>query len=406
MEAIRRFPKSTLGTFARFDWITSLNTFDEIKRIWNEHPDSFLRKKIVHSIYPCPGQPTIDFLVERLNDPEHQFSAIQSLGFLDAVSAAPKFVELLDSTEWHVREMAAQTIGRLRYSPAVPQLEHYLRQAISNREAGKPDNDFEFTLLQAIGRISPPSMRDLFAELADRVKYPKLMLRPLLRSGSAECVELAADLVARLGLASELCAAIVGHDIEDNDFNDVVTVRPFITHDGLLDVILRRAEEEREAKHAPPLYSALSGVAAFHSRRAIEFLERAAKGVPPQKENDKASDHDPMRVARRVLAGLGVAEYVREATENGLTVISNQDIATTLDLRKLAQAPKEMVRELILQRLFSEPAKCRRWLWLLQWYATPDDKAIFEEYEKNEDVAVADTAHSYLHHGFTDADLG
>ena len=66
-----------------------------IRQIFCQYPQHDLRADIVHSLHEAPGPATVDFLMERIEEPSYRLSAIQSLAIIGAVSAGPAILRVL-----------------------------------------------------------------------------------------------------------------------------------------------------------------------------------------------------------------------------------------------------------------------------------------------------------------------
>lgn len=364
-----------------------------IKHVGAEHAigmyiryeDADIRKDIVNCLYEAPGPETEVFLRERLKEETHQFSAIQSLGFLGAVSAAPAIQELLQSADGHVRFMAAKVLGRLRYVPAVGDLVRGMKDGNT------------YGCDQSLGRIGTAeayrALRERFL-VAKTDHEQKDVLVALVRRREPEGIEAVKRLLAESADARSMIASVIGYPDLVERPNEIDDLGPLLSDSVLVQDVIDSARIAITSGRIGLLDFSLRGVASFDAPEATAFLEEVACGaLAADGMRNQSSCGNLVAEAKRLLSQRGHPSYQRQLVEDTLDNV--RDEAPSWNLPELTRWPRGVVREVLLARI-SRGERLRVWIELLQWFADESDRDLFIRYELHGDEDVADTCHQYL----------
>jgi hypothetical protein len=355
-----------------------------------------VRRDIVHVLYEAPGPATIEFLMARLEEPEHQFSAIQALGILGAVVAGPAIHRLLKQGHKRVREMAADVLGKFRYRPAIGDLQEVLR-IVAQDEGSKENGGVAYFAVGSLGEIGGAEAYRALGEFFHATTVKGAVLRALVSQRESEGLVIARQLAAEHPEARTLLADAIGYpDFNSRplDLDDLGSTK--LQDEVLLDYVIQSAQEALQSKKIKFTDHSLRAVAIFALPRARKFLEDIAAGEPTGKQHSyHRGSMDPVIEARRWLAQQGDPRYQREMIESEIAEIQQARAVGDWHVQRLARWPKGVVRDVLLTyiRQGHTSARC---LFLLQCFKDPEDEALFKEYEQDADIAIADAAHRYL----------
>jgi hypothetical protein len=351
--------------------------------MYNQHTDRHIRLDIVHCLHEAPGPEAVAFLRDRLKEKNHQFSAIQSLGFIGAISAAPEIQELLKTGDGDVRFMAANVLGKLRYVQAADDLIHAMREG-----------DL-YETSESLGRIGTPAaykaLEECFGMAKDEL-HQRQMLIALVRRRDPEGIEAAKRVLVWSSDARAIIASAIGYPDIDERPNEWDDLGPLLSDRVLLREVLDSARKAI-LSGSKTLDFSLRGVASFDDAAAVAFLEDVAEGRLATQESNTGTKRDHTLEARQLLALRGHAHYEREAVDDALNGV--KDDAPSWTLRALSRWSRAVVRDALLARI-SRGDRLAAWFELLQWFADASDLDLFRQQEQHSDDEVADICHQYL----------
>jgi hypothetical protein len=357
-------------------------------RLYVHYVDDKIRGDIVHNIYKASGSGVVAFLTERLAEPQHQFSAAQSLGFMGAMSAGGAIQALLKSENVRVRIMATKVLGRLRYIPAVPELIDILL----HRGEIWPAAD-------SLGRIGTSPAYHALGTCFDRTtdqRDREHVLRALLHRREAEGIKITKEILARSQEARSLIASAVGYPDFDEGLNELDELGPLLDDDELLGYIIDSARITLTKGKISDLEFSLRGVACFNLPAATDFLVEIALGqAPPLEEKEAIQRSTPAREAKRLLALRGHRRCQEEMIEEALERIMKDEFFGEWTVNRLARWSRPVVREALLERI-EKGTHVLLALDLLRFFAEDQDQKLFERFEQHDDDEIADIAHVYL----------
>ena len=385
--------------------LCSSSSFDQIREIYEGYDDKYLRGRIVHFLHKCPGQATVDFLIARLSEPEYQFDAIQSLGFLRAYEAGSSIHNLLPNEPDRLSTVVLNALGNLGYRPAFDDFVNLLEKVVSENEGESAfggdstlRSNIEYSLLTNLRRIGGEEAIKLLADSYHRAEpqHSEWILHELLVDRTPAGIAAAQMLLTE----SEVQPSWVVSAITRPDFREgLVWPRELraLENSALEAIVQEEAARCVEIGKVDGPNSALEALASFNSETAQTFLVEVASGTVPTAEEREilAPSIHPVFEARRLLALRGHPLYQNDEIESELELIDRRDWVSSHDIERLGRWPEDAVREVLRRRLNNGRSE-RHSLWLLQWYAEESDIAIFRKYTEADDVDIADIAHRYL----------
>lgn len=110
-------------------------------------------------------------------------NAIRALSKLDATNAIEPLIKLLHISDTQIQTEAARSLGTLKASKAIPSLTSILQSIQANNNVNDLSNDFQITVIKAIGSIgtNEPSVIEAIQDRAG-------LASPLLRSASCSAL--------------------------------------------------------------------------------------------------------------------------------------------------------------------------------------------------------------------------
>jgi len=392
--ALARYPESTMSlTTSMVRKLLETLPFSKIREIYDQH-GAHVKRQIVRHLHEIPGPDVETFLIERLEESEHRFSAIQSLGILHAVRAGPAIRRWVVTPEAQIKWIAVEALGRLRHAPALADLVEEMR-CLLMRPQPERDENLEFYLINAVGRIGGADAHSILEWGFPRSHFPERVLEALFRRQDPEAVEFAKRILSVHGAArSMLASAIAAPDLDEPHL--VGRIAPaWLRDETLLEYVLAEAGDCVVRGSTDGLRNPIVAVAAFDLDRARRFLEETASRALSEGEKTGMAV-DPVMEARRILGTRGHPQYSRMMIDGELTRAGTAQFVGSWTLRRLQTWPPAQVRDALLARLRDPCALSTCLLWLFQWFAEAEDRVLFEELEKNSNLAVADLAHSIL----------
>jgi len=378
--------------------------FEHIRQIYEDTQSQQLRKDIVRYMR-APGAEAEAFLIERLEEPVHQFSAIQSLGLIGSVSAGAAIQRFLFHESADLRRMAVTTIGRLRYRPALVALTHLLDETLEEQRPNgsqRPSN-LEYVLIESIGSIGGPVA---YASLERAFQAPWLrehVLQVLAIAAEPSALRLAAELVAAHPELKTMLSQAISRAVlrSHGGVVGVVGQAPsdlHFTDEQALGFVLEVARAALSSGEIASLYNPLTAVSAFDLPQARAFLQELAGQEPSTNLHDTQGPQafiDPVRHARKLLGELGDPNYQQEAVEHEISTMMKQMHLSGLDIQRLRAFPTALVSAALRRRINARHELVKA-LFLFRWFAEPEDRALLEVLEGDPNPDVADLAHAYL----------
>lgn len=355
--------------------------------LYGRYEQPAIRGAIVHNLHVVGGQEVVTFLLERLNDDEHQFSAIQALGFLGARGAGPMIQALLKSPKPDIASMAARVLGDLRFAPAVDDLVQAMKAS------------HVYGAIRALGKIGGAvAYREIAShfESAQSEHDRGEVLEALVRRREPEGLTWASIVVERSPIASDMIASAIGHPDIDARIRGADELEPLIRDERLLEHVLASARRRFATGYLSLDDYSIRGVACFDGVAAIEFLEEVASA--PATGNLL----DPTLDAKHFLALRGHKHFPRSRID-WLLDRTNKD-APTWNLNAYSRWPAAVVREALLERIAKRDSVVV-WFELLQFFATDEDLELFREHESDDDEEVADLCHRILNARYRMAEI-
>jgi hypothetical protein len=353
----------------------------EILRMFDAYPDPDIRQQIVHHAHNVPGPATEAFLLERLAAGEHVFSAIQSLGLLRAFRAGPAILKVYLSRApgRGIRYICVQALGQMRYGPAGPILAKALRRSVVDRS----DGESEYALAEALGWIDGEEAASALAAIFPKARHPERILSALFRLRVAGARQLATDIVTANGVSASVLARAL--DPFRADDLDPGTLGSDLDDDRLLNVLLTGADAILTGQDSLAAMHLAPALARFKAPQATAILERIAWGGGAH-----AAD------AMTALARRGHGRAVRAVIEIELAQVEDdRRPLSPWTAGRLNEWPVVTVRDALIARV-EKGDSVGRWLFLLRWFASAEDVALYQRFEKEGDVAAADVAHQFL----------
>jgi hypothetical protein len=397
-EASRRYTFSWLGSQRRLiEKLVKDLPFSRIKELYDRYPDGDIRSDIVHVMHKIPGPETIEFLVERLKEPEHQFNAIQSLAMIGAVSAGPAIQQVLRTGDSEIKWMAIEALGALRYSPAVGELIAIVRSLASARNVDEGKEDVGWVAIRSLGQLGGKDAYDALGDVFSCTTHKPEVLKALFQRDEPYGLAVAKKIILQNSDARPLVANAIGSpdfalwQLAHRDSN-----KHRLRDDVFLDCVIDSVRETVRDKHIKLKNFSLQALASFDLPRADQMLAEVAAGEPAADDREALRQRtDPVLEARRLLAERGHPQYEREMVEREISNIDRMDIVADWHIQDLARWSKSLVRQVLWERV-EKGRNIPRSLDLLRWFAEPSDLQRFKRLEDHEDIRVADVAHRYL----------
>ena len=132
-------------------------------------PEPALRAKAARSLGILRGRPTVPALLVMLREDRSntaRFEAARAVRKIGDPSAGPELLNLVTYSDSKVRNEVVFALGRLRHTPAVPELARlYVRE--SSVPPKQMDSTFRERLIGALAFIGDPASKDLFLREKD-----------------------------------------------------------------------------------------------------------------------------------------------------------------------------------------------------------------------------------------------
>lgn len=405
--AQRRFPQMLLSVSGlMMVKVLEVLPFEQIRELYERTASSDVRREIVQLLRSTDPKAE-SFLVERLSEPEYQFSAIQSLGLVGATRAGAAIQRFLSHESPAVRSLTVTSLGRLRYLPALEALIGMFDEPLRLRSEGDAQKveDLEYALIESIG-----SMGGLLAYEALRRGFRSTQARAyvlevLVKAAVPDALQLAVELVEAYpehkvtlakGISDAFLSRRVGARTRAKPETGVGGL-PIMNERALgvvLDVARAAVASGKLSRRGAPL----TAVAAFGLPEAQAFLEELAAREPgPEPDPTGVFDIfvEPVRHARELLGMLGHPLYLRAEVERVLARMKESRFLSGLDIEELSWFPRDMVAGALRQKLLAREETYRT-LFLFRWFAEPEDRELFAKLEGEADLRVADLAHEFL----------
>jgi len=403
-QAIRRFPNSFMMASSSLGPLLSSLTEVEIRTLY-ENSDAQLRRDIVHYVGDVPRVGFTAFLVQRLAEKEHRFSAIQSLRRIGAVSAAPQLAPFLDDGDAHVRMMAARTLGSLRYVPAAKKLSEMLESVAAS--SGADGGDREYDLIDALGVMGGPVAIDALERHYPKSRLPGEVLVAVLRlgldSGVAAAERLTDDpaswpllvnAIAHIGGRFRMGEGLDGSGAPRQPHEPRILIRSVALLDRVVQVATTRLQNP-----VPFTDDILRAIAMFDMPDATAFLREVAARPPLPPQALRRGEHevflDPAVEARQVLFDRRDEQYASALLARELAFVFEARWLSEHEIRRLAEYPRESVRK-GLHESIEQGRHVARAVMVLSYFLEPEDRPLLVKLEQSSDVAVADQAHQAL----------
>lgn len=385
MDAKRRMHRHFLDLGCRLiEEILAESSAARMRELFEAHEDDDIRAAIVQYAFKIPGSDTERFLIERIDRSEHVFYAVQALGNLGAKGAAPRVLAVYEgSSSPHLRHLCARVLGELEYRPAAGPLAKAFAAAIAEQTDAEAND--EYVLLEALGRIGGERARNALVDAFPRTRYPVEALRALYALGDPDALCTASELVRRHDIADLDLGGALGSSrrMKRIDFDHV---ERDIRDDDLLRRLLASADQLHASNNTMARIQLLRAVARFDLDEATAYLTRVAH----------EAEGDAPDIALRILAARGDERALRALIEHALSLYTDPRQPVSGHVAEdLSRWPAPLVRDALLARIQGGEL-VGRWLFLLQWFATDDDVALFERFEAGEDTSSANVAHEIL----------
>lgn len=392
-----------LGRFwgtSMFETLARELTFSELRAIFMTC-ETAGQQAIVRHMHECPGPATERFLLDRLDVPHLTFYVIQTLGRMGSLRAAPAIHPFLRETRRHLRDVAVTALGRLRYLPAVGEMADLLLRPDEDSNGLSRDggSDSEYLLIQSLGKIGGQRARDSLISFFVRATHPELIVAALLRMEDRVAIDAAVALLRDRPDAGYLLTRAISSREHDEDMGYPRTAKR-IEDERVSEIVLAYARRTLpESKAAQDLLARpVFAVSALTDERAMEYLHELASEVLPLEEGSQHFLSDPRLEARGILAMRGVQPYQRESLEQVLRIHADAQFWSLGSItRALNVFPEDLVREDLLRWINGgRPRDVHFALYVLQSFATAEDRELFQTFENHGDVRIADIAHAYL----------
>ncbi len=353
------------------------STPSKLVELYERHEDASIRKTIVHKAHDVPGELTEKFLVERIKAGEFVFDAVQSLGLLRSYRAGGAILDVLRVADsYWMRHICLRALGMIGYGPA----EAALCEAL---HAGPEDEATTDLIPDALVGLGGELAKATLAAVFPHARHQDCVLGALFELR----VDGARDVATSLALEHRVSARVLTEALDRFDLDDPNRRRQFgdLRDPQLLELLLADADEMLASNNALSRDHYLYAVARFNLPVGRAFLERLADGTSPVAPE-----------AQGILAALGDERAVRLSIDAELQRCEeSEQFHPSFAVDRLTSWPAGMVREALLARV-ERGAHLGRWIFLLQWFAEPEDLALFRKIESEADIYAADIAHEYL----------
>jgi hypothetical protein len=348
--------------------------------------DEKAQKLIVHHMFYVSDPDAESFLVGLLDNPAFRFDAIQSLGMIYAYGAAAAVARHADDSDRHVRYMCLKTLGRLRYAPILGRLLDELSAVFAKQlpaQRSVEDQEFEYTMVGALSKIGGDKALAWLVNHMKDLAHPAEGVKALLNFRDEGVEHLSALVAARVVAPEALTEALSRRRVR---LMFARGARPWIKNEVLFEAAARFARDgERESQRAS--HSPCFALAEFDLPQATAALVKLAT-------DPNASVHN-VEEARLLLTYIGVEPFASESLNAEIARLQEQPYAWDPHVRHLRGWTRDLVRRALIQRLSNGSATVGL-LSAFQWFCTSEDRSIFERYEADPRIAVADVAHRYL----------
>lgn len=347
--------------------------------------DENARKLIVHNMFHVSDPDAEPFLVGLLDDSIFRADAIHSLGKIYAFGAGPAVARHIGDPSWRVRSICLETIGRLRYAPILNRLLRELSAVLTKQLPAQrtvEDRDFEYVTLKALSKIGGDDALMWLVEHMTHLAHPDDGVTALLSFGNPGVNQLR-GLVNDGILTAEIVADAFARRSARLLF--VRGGRPWIRDTLLFERVLE--VERLRAGQNPSAHRAYLALAEFDLPEATALLVQLATDPSASKYN--------VDEAKLLLVYMGVEPFASESLSADIDRLQNQAHVWEDDLRRVGEGRREPMRQMLLERL-QHGRVTAGLLSAFQWCCTPGDRHIFERYETDPRLEVADIAHLYL----------
>jgi hypothetical protein len=277
-----------------------------------------------------------------------------------------------------MRDICIRALGMIGYAPAEAPLCEALRAESGRREGG----DVAYLVPKALVGLGGELARATLAEAFPEARYPERVLAALFRLHAEGAREVATSLALKHRVSARVLAEAL-YAFDPDDLNR----RPMfgdLSDPGLLDLLLAGADEMLASPRLERTHH-IYAVARFRLPAAMAFLEGVAGQTSPAANE-----------ARDVLASLGNEKAIRALIDAQLRNCEEPaPFIPSFTVDRLSAWPAALVRAALLARI-EKRAQRARWIFLLQWFARPEDIPLFRSIESEADISAADIAHEFL----------
>jgi hypothetical protein len=363
--------------------------FDKIKSIYDAHADPYIRGAIVRCLHEAPGPDTEGFLLELLRHREHVFDAVQSLGILRAASAGDAILSVYEeSANEGIHRIAVRALGLLREVRAASKICTELRHVVEKQDVAL--SDMEYGLIKALGRIGGDCAVETLKNVFAICHNQSSALRAIFRIGNPNAILVASDLVRRHAISARAVAeAIAMRDFDDSPMSMREVPTPQLKDSALLALLLSEFDAAVSSSQFLDKTYMLDAVAHFDLPEAYKAIERIAFAEGLSELS-----------AKRILASRGDVRAQRACVDFEIEKLADPRCHLSgYSAERLQRWPRGIVREALLVRIANHGDDVARWLFLLRWFATSEDRSLFERFEQSSNDDVADVAHRFLRKG-------
>ena len=372
------------GTARLIEHILEAFPMSRIESLFNS-VDENARELIVHNMFHVSDPDAEPFLVGLLDNPTFRFDAMQSLGLMYAYGAAPAVARHVGDPDRHMRNMCLNTLGRLRYAPILNRLLGELSALVAKKMVAQrtvDESDFEYGTLKLISEIGGD---DALTWLVDHMKdlvHQDEGVKALLTFGDG-----GVDRLRELVSDDIVSAEIVTNALMRRSARLLFLEggRPWIKDRFLFERVLEVARGRAIQK--PGAHSAYFALAEFELPEATALLVELAKAPDTSKYNAEE--------AALLLVYMGVEPFASESLGVEVDRFQNVTHVWEDDVRRVGEGRREPMRQMLVDRLKRGPGTVGL-LSAFQWCCRPEDRHIFEKYESDPRIDVADLAHRYL----------
>lgn len=363
-----------------------------------------LRKYVVKHAHACPGVETEDFLIGCLVDPLYRFDAIQSLGFLNCLKAAPKihFYVYSDQDESDCF-MARRTLVKLGYRPVILDIIIDLENAIEKNDTLAVDAG-----VHRLGEFDAAELIPLFCEVyhgSSSQRTRNTIIQKILWSKAENAQVLALDLIKSDEQISPSLIMAIGMPLvtthKEGWIRDSEILQ--LDHVELFNYLVQSIQSAGLSAEA------LRACSAFNIPEAERFLEQIAAGetsVTPSPIPNPLSQTRPswlrplvapQEQAQAILAKRGSTPHTRAIV---LSTCRAQLLTDPDEMHwaqeKLGELPHLLVTMALRDHIRggdSPESIVAAHLFIEGGYAGPADESLLRQLGDHADLAVADLAH-------------